>query len=95
MDRLKWVALFIACASLADAARGPILDNVGSIQTVLKAQLAPNQSQRQKHLNATQLGYLAVDDERGSKMFYMYYEARDVEAGSTTPIVLWLQVRHI
>lgn len=94
MTKHGLIVLLIACVSLADAARGPIRDNVGSVKTI-SSETVPRQAQRQRHLNATQLGYLAVNEERGSKMFYMYYEARDVEARSTTPIVLWLQVRSV
>lgn len=92
----KGVALLflaIACASVAEAARGVIHDHVASIQASIKEEPAPTQNQRQRHLNATQHGYLAVDDLHQSKMYYMFYEAREVQASSTTPIVLWLQVR--
>lgn len=41
----------------------------------------------------THFGYLDVNREKGSNMFYMYYEAMEPAADpSTTPIVLWLQV---
>jgi hypothetical protein len=45
-------------------------------------------------LNATHHGYLDVDRDRGSAMFYMFYEAREPQTPlQETPIILWLQVR--
>ncbi|KAG2422906.1 hypothetical protein HXX76_015733 [Chlamydomonas incerta] len=40
----------------------------------------------------TSFGYLDVNKDKGSQMFYMYYEAQEAPAGSErVPIVLWLQ----
>lgn len=44
-------------------------------------------------LNATHYGYLDVNATLGSRMFYMYYEARKPTMPlEETPIILWLQV---
>lgn len=44
----------------------------------------------------TSYGFLDVNSERGSAMFYMYYEAREINSyDEDTPIVLWLQVRAL
>lgn len=43
---------------------------------------------------ASSVGFLPVNPSKGSEMFYMYYEAQEVHGSlSSTPIVLWLQVR--
>ncbi|GFR46687.1 hypothetical protein Agub_g8305 [Astrephomene gubernaculifera] len=40
----------------------------------------------------TSFGYLEVNPEKGSEMFYMYYEAQEpIKSDKPTPIVLWLQ----
>lgn len=39
----------------------------------------------------THSGYLHVDKEDGSQIFYTYYEAEE-EVGKGTPVLLWLQV---
>ncbi|KXZ54046.1 hypothetical protein GPECTOR_5g155 [Gonium pectorale] len=45
-----------------------------------------------KLLEPTSYGYLDVNPEKGSEMFYMYYEATEApENEEDTPIVLWLQ----
>jgi hypothetical protein len=44
-------------------------------------------------LNATHYGYLDVNATLGSRMFYMFYEARKPTMHlEETPIILWLQV---
>lgn len=40
--------------------------------------------------NKTHSGYLDVNKQDGSKIFYTYYEAQEVKKGC--PILLWLQV---
>lgn len=43
-------------------------------------------------LKPTHSGYLPVNSEGGSEMFFIFYEAEDPVSGpDTTPIVLWLQ----
>ena len=41
----------------------------------------------------TSSGYLTVNAELGSEMFYLYYERREQSGGplDTTPIIVWLQ----
>jgi hypothetical protein len=43
--------------------------------------------------NVTHSGYLDVDQEAGTEMFFIFYEALEGTAGDDTPIILWLQVR--
>ena len=57
--------------------------------------LAPGPSARAGDLvlpNVTHSGYLPIDPEDGSRMFYAYYEAQR-GAGANVPIILWLEVR--
>jgi len=44
--------------------------------------------------NVTHSGYLEVDKEDGSHIFYTYYEAQG-KVDKNTPILLWLQVRYL
>lgn len=45
--------------------------------------------------NVTHCGYVDIDEDQGSAMFYAYYEAQqpggEVEEGSGVPVILWLQ----
>lgn len=43
--------------------------------------------------NVTYSGFLPVDPEADSQMFYTYHEAQE-GAGSSVPIILWLEARH-
>jgi hypothetical protein len=42
--------------------------------------------------NVTHSGYLEVDKEDGSQIFYTYYEAQE-KVDKDTPVLLWLQVK--
>lgn len=42
--------------------------------------------------NVTYSGYLPIDPEDGSRMFYAYHEAQR-GTGPGVPIILWLEVR--
>lgn len=42
--------------------------------------------------NATHSGYLDVDTESGSAMFFVFYEAQAGSITEDTPILVWLQV---
>ena len=88
------VLCMVSAASLA-----PVQPAVESLvaagadrQTAL---LSPGASARSGDLvlpNVTHSGYLPIDPEDGSSMFYAYYEAqRSVGAG--VPIILWLEMR--
>ena len=39
----------------------------------------------------THSGYLTVDPDAGSKLFYMFYEAQERAGAEQAPICLWLQ----
>ena len=39
----------------------------------------------------THFGYLLVDPDAGSKLFYMFYEAQERAGAEQPPICLWLQ----
>ena len=41
----------------------------------------------------THSGYLIVDSDAGSKLFYMFYEAQECAGAEQAPICLWLQAR--
>ena len=59
------------------------------------ALLPPGASARSGHLvlpNVTHSGYLPIDPEDGSSMFYAYYEAQR-GVGPDVPIILWLEMR--
>lgn len=43
--------------------------------------------------NFTHSGYLTVDPDKKSKMFFLYYEAHKEDVTDDTPIIIWLQVR--
>lgn len=42
--------------------------------------------------NATLSGYLDVDTESGSAMFFVFYEAQTGSITEDTPMLVWLQV---
>lgn len=42
--------------------------------------------------NPTHAGYLEVERNAGSKIYYQYYEADEPSPSANTPIILWLQV---
>ena len=70
--------------------RGPAVRTDG--QTAL---LSPGVSARSGDLvlpNVTHSGYLPIDPEDGSSMFYAYHEAQR-GVGPGVPIILWLEMR--
>lgn len=88
--------LLLQCFAVAISHAAILRSASGSIRKV--GPVAAEGSQRSdggalKVPQATHQGFLPVNPEKDSEMFFMYYEAREeTEDLSKTPIVLWLQV---
>eukprot|EP00884_Botryococcus_braunii_P019093 jgi/Botrbrau1/5868/Bobra.0366s0047.1 len=70
---------YLLCWGFEEAIRG---GDVSRVSNELEPETLPN---------ATHSGYLDVDPDKESKMFFVYYEAQTGNFAEDTPIIVWLQ----
>lgn len=67
---------------------------IAILLSVLGHVVVQGQIQSSNLPDVTHTGYLNVNKDDGSRIFYSYYESQQTLTVSTAPILLWLQACH-